>query len=193
MGRKQLKRELRGLPKGDPRAVEIRKLLGISTLSDLLGEAMPIRVCTYCGKRAYTVNDLWEFKYNKDAKYNHNNCCTDCLSLINYYKNPDVICGLHQPLVIYKGKKCQTCDNTNTIRHTGDRNWFTHRAVICKECLGTHENILGYPVYLKHSQRVIHWDGKEFDSIASLARYMELPYLEVRLMVIQNKLKDYNG
>jgi hypothetical protein len=133
MTAKKLRKELKELPKGSPRAIEIRKLLGISTLSDLLGEAMPIRVCRHCGKRAYTKNDLWEFKYNKHAKHNHSNCCTDCLVLIHQYGTPKVIYGLHQPLVIPKGKKCETCSNTNTIRHTGDRNWFGHRATVCKE------------------------------------------------------------
>lgn len=183
-----LRKELRDIDPESTRAVEIRKELGIATMKDLLGANYPIRVCRHCGKRALNESGLWAFVYKKDAKYQRDNCCTDCNSLLA--KAPGVvIVGEHCPLPVVKScVKCGRKDDTK-----GHRSWFLSRATVCKECLGTHSDAFGFPLAIPNAKPVYHWQGEDYYSMQSLADALGLSYYATRTLVITDKLKEYNG
>lgn len=184
----RLRKELELVDKEGVEAIEIRKLLGIATIQDLLGSKYPIRVCKHCGKRAYSTSELWQFTFSKTSKYNYRNCCTDCTKLKALDKRIQIV-GPHCPLVF--PKRCTICNRSDST--TGNRSWFIKSALVCKSCLGTHEEVFGLPVPLKEPRRNLLYLGETYNTIQELAQAMHLPYHEVRLLVIQNKLKDLNG
>lgn len=182
-----LKKELRSLEADSARAIEIRKELGTATLKDILGDKYPIRVCRHCGKRAFTESDLWAFVYSKSSRYQRDNCCTDCNSLLA--KVPGVkIIGEHCLLPTIK--TCVRCGRKDDTK--GHRSWFLSRATVCKECLGTHSNAFGFPLEIETPPTYTH-NGKEYGSIQSLANALGLSYYHTRTLIITDKLKEHNG
>lgn len=181
---RSLLKELNELDKNSPRAIEIRKQLGISTLKDLLGDKLPKRICKHCGKRAYTDIDLQEFKYSALSKYNRANCCNDCNRILGIYPNGTIV-GPHCPLV--EQQICEVCGRTNN--GIGSRSWFLKGAKVCKHCLGTHEEMFGSPLVLTPA-KPLAYQGIPFNTYTELGILLDLPYRKARYLLITNQLKD---
>lgn len=169
----ELRKELSSIPKDSPRATEIRKLLGIATLQDILGDKYPKRICKHCGKRAYNDLDLLGFK--------HNTCCLACSIVPDKSK----IVGLHS--LITKQQVCEVCARPNS--GIGRRSWFTHGAKVCKSCLGTHIEMFGYPLKLD-IPKPLAYQGITFTTYTELAKLLDLPYTIARYRLISNQIKD---
>lgn len=180
----ELHKELAKEDKDSPRAIEIRKLLGISTLKDILGDKLPKRICKHCGKRAYTDVDLQEFKYSATSKYNRANCCKDCDTLLGVYPLGTIV-GPYCLLV--ERQTCEICNRTNN--GIGSRSWFLNSARICKHCLGTHEEVFGHPLALAEP-KPLAYQGLPFNTYVELSLLLDLPYKKARYLLITNQLKD---
>lgn len=168
-------------------AIMLRKELGTSTLKDILGDRYPIRVCRHCGRRAYSDNDLWAFVEKREAKYDRDNCCTDCKVLLS--NSPGVkIVGEYCEL-IYK-KQCVKCKRQE-LPTKGERSWFLPRATICKECLGTHSNAFGYPLKIDDPLIIYTWHGLQYLSVRALSDGMNLSYYATRTLVITDKINTH--
>lgn len=180
----ELRRELAKEDKDSPRAIEIRKLLGISTLKDMLGDKYPKRICKHCGKRGYTDVDLQEFKYSATGKYNRANCCNDCNTLLSVYPIGTIV-GPYCLLV--EQQSCEVCGrNNNSI---GSRSWFLRYAKVCKHCLGTHEEMFGHPLELTNPIP-LEYQGVPFHTYIELSLLLDIPYKKARYLLITNQLKD---
>lgn len=137
----ELRKELTKEDKDSARAIEIRKILGIATLKDILGDKYPKRVCKHCGRRAYTEEDLLRFIYSTKAPYNHKNCCKDCESIIKYYPVGTIV-GEHRRLkIVYK--TCSMCGESHKTS-SGVFGVSNHKYDdVCRVCLGTHVLLFG--------------------------------------------------
>lgn len=180
----ELRRELHTLDKDSDRALEIRKLLGIATLKDLLGDKYPKRICRHCGKKAYDSVDLLEFSSNSGSKHSRDNCCKSCASIINLQPLVTIV-GPYSNLP--KQSKCDICGRIDS--GTGIRSWFLTSASVCKHCLGTHEEMFGYPLKLRQPIPLAY-KGIPFTSYIELGELLGIPSRKARYLLITNQLKD---
>jgi len=180
---KTLRKELQSINKLSARALEIRKILGLATMQELLGDKYPIRICKYCGKRAYSKDDLWDFQYSITSKHQHNNCCTSCIKLRELDKSINIV-GLHSMLNL--PKQCLVCRRPEV--GTGSRSWFIRKSKVCKYCLGTHEETFGYPIKLP-KPKPLAYQGTPIVSYVQLAELVGIPYRKTRYLLLQNQIK----
>lgn len=162
--RRKLKAELKGASRERQR--EIRIELGIASLSDLLGDLLPVKVCKHCGTRAMSSSDCANWKGRS---------CRSCSRLLAYGR-----VNILGPHVLLR-------DRPKVCKCGADLGYSKHK--VCDVCLGKLEVLSGMQV--PHSIKGIPVVVNEvtYSSIAKAAKATGIPYTTIHYRVTRGIYK----
>lgn len=170
---KRLHKELKAEYKdaSSNRRREIRIILGKATLRDLLGDAMPVKVCKHCGHFAMTEEEAHGFK---------GLTCNDCVRLLA--KDKDIIIVGPHSLLADKPKVCVKCGEGTSFQ--------SNRHKVCEVCLGTTivlpDGVSSYKA--KQNSIKVTLDGVEYSSISIASTVLKVPYSTLYYKLIKGQI-----
>lgn len=174
--RKKMAKKLKLADTTPEEKLNIKKELGMITLRELLGDKYPIKSCKFCGKRAYTELELYDFLPDR-------NLCKSCRNIRQQHPEVQIVGTYSKWRPVHT---CTQCGETNPL--------FFYKVAgkkssLCKCCYGSHKSVYGKPMKSKSTIPITIGDT-EYPSIAEAGRVLELPYNEVRAMALGLKDTD---